>query len=439
MIRAALTLAAGVLAGASLALPALAQTEVQEITSPGGIEAWLVESHEIPFIALEINFEGGASLDREGKRGAVNLMTALIEEGSGDQDAQTFQTELEMLAAEFGYRAFDDTINVSAKFLTETRDEAVALLNQSLTEPRFDEDAIARVRAQVEANIRSRQQDQGDIAGEVFYSAAFGDHPYGSDMNGTLESVAGLTRDDLLQAFDDTITRERAYVAIVGDITAEEAGEMLDAIFAGIPETGPPLPPDIEPRIEGGVTVVDFPSPQSTVLFGHAGMMRDDPDYHIAFVLNEMLGGAGRQSILMQSVREERGLTYGVYSYLVPKRHAALYLGSVSSANARVAEAIEVIRDEWARLAAGAIDPEELEAVKTYLTGAYPLRFDGNARIAEILVGMQYTGLPSDYIRTRNDLIRSVTVEDVQRVAAELLDPEALHFVVVGQPEGLGS
>ena len=434
MIRAVFALTAALWANA-----ATAQIEVQEITSPGGIDAWLVESREIPFVALDVIFEGGASLDRDGKRGAVNLMTALIEEGSGDMDAQTFQLELENIAAEFGYDSGDDTVGVSAQFLTETQDQAIALLNQSLTTPRFDEAAIERVRGQVIANIRSRAQSPRDIAGDVFYAEAFGSHPYGTDLNGTLESVAALTRDDLMQAFEDTVVRDRAYVAIVGDISAEAAGAMLDDLFAGITESGPELPEDISPEFNGGVTVVDFPSPQSQVMFGHSGIARDHPQFHVAYVLNELLGGSGRQSILMEEVREKRGLTYGVYSFLAPKQHAALYLGSIASSNDKVAEAIEVIRDEWARLASGDIDPEALEAIKTYLTGAYPLRFDGNGPIASMLASMQYTGLPSDYIQTRNALIESVTVEDIKAMAAQLMDPEALHFVVVGQPEGLAA
>jgi len=433
MIRAA----TAAFAAAIWAVPAAAEIEVKEITSPGGIDAWLVEAHEIPFIAIEILFEGGANLDHQGKRGAVNLMTALIEEGSGEMGAQEFQLALESIAADFGYDVSDDALSVSARFLAETREEAVDLLHQSLTEPRFDEDALDRVRAQVVANIRSRAQDPGDIASDTFYSMAFGDHPYGSDLSGTLDSVGGLTREDMLQAFEDTIVRSRAHVSVVGDITAEDAGLMLDELFEGLPADGPELPPSIEVGIDGGVTVIDFPSPQSVAFFGHEGMDRNDPDFFAAHILNEILGGSGRQSILMEEVREKRGLTYGVGSYLVPKEHAALYLGSVASANDRVAQAIEVIRSEWARLAEDGITEEQLAEAKTYITGEYPLRFDGNARIANILVGMQFTGLPADYIETRNTQIEAVTLEDVNRVAAELLKPEALHFVVVGQPEGL--
>jgi zinc protease len=140
----------------------------------------------------------------------------------------------------------------------------------------------------------------------------------------------------------------------------------------------------------------------------------------------------------MQEVREKRGLTYGIGTYLVPRDHAAMILGSVASSNDTMAEAISVIRDEWARIAAEGVTEAELAAAKTYITGEYPLRFDGNAQIAEIMVGMQMIDLPPDYVINRNSYIEAVTREDVARVAAELLDADALHFTVVGQPTGLG-
>jgi zinc protease len=174
-------------------------------------------------------------------------------------------------------------------------------------------------------------------------------------------------------------------------------------------------------------------------LFGHAGIKRDADDFFAAYLLNEVLGGRGLESRLMREVREERGLTYGIYTYLVPKDLTEMYLGQVASANGTIAEAIEVVRDEWSKLATDGVTAEELAQAKTYLTGAYPLRFDGNAEIAGILAGMQWTDLTPEYIVNRNDFVNAVTLDDVNRVAAELLNPEGLHFVVVGQPDGLES
>jgi zinc protease len=419
-----------------LALPARA-IDIQEVTSPGGLKAWLVQEPSIPFTALQLRFKGGAALDRPGKRGSVYLMSGLIEEGAGDLNAREFAAAQEALAASFSYRAFDDGLSISAKFLTENRDEAVALLKLALTQANFDEDAVARVKSQVLSGIASDLKDPNKIAGVTFDRMAFGDHPYGSAKEGSVESVTALTREDVVTAYRDVLTKERVFVGAVGDISAEELGALMDDLLGGLPETGAPLPGRADYALDGGVTVVDFPTPQSVAVFGHEGLTRDDPDFFAAFVMNQILGAGGFGSRLMEEVREKRGLTYGVSTYLLPMDNAELFLGQVASANDRVGQAMSVIRSEWAKLASDGVTEDELEDAKKYLTGAYPLRFDGNTSIARILVGMQEDGLPKSYIDTRNAKVEAVTLADIRRVAARLLQPDALHFVVVGQPTGV--
>ena len=429
-----------ILVATVLALPLRAEVDIREVTSPGGLRAWLVEEPSIPFVALEIRFRGGASLDEPGKRGAVSLMTSTLEEGAGDMDAREFARRKDVLAASFGYNAGDDSVTVTARFLTENREEAVELLRASLVSPRFDEDAVERVRQQLLSNIRSDSTDPRSLARKAFDRMAYGsDHPYGSSPDGTEESVSALTRDDLVAAHRNTLARDRVVIGAVGDIDAEALGRMIDRLLGDLPETGAPMPGPAKVSIDGGVTVVPFETPQSVAIFGHEGIERDHPDFFPAYVLNQIIGAGGFESRLMTEVREKRGLTYGVYSYLAPKDWAATYQGSVSSANDRIGEAIDVIRAEWRRMAEEGVTEEELEDAKLYLTGAYPLRFDGNANIASILVAMQLDDLPIDYIATRNDKVNAVTLEQANEVASWLYKPDKLHFVVVGQPAGLES
>ena len=419
------------------ALPVHAEIEIDEVTTPGGLDAWLVEDHSIPFVALEIRFRGGASLDAPDAQGATNLMVGLLEEGAADMTAQEFAKARDALAAKFSYDVSDDAVSVSARMLTENRDEAAALLRASLVAPRFDADAIERVRGQVLSGLRSAQTDPRDLASRTFDRLVFGDHPYGSPLEGTMDSVEGLTREDIVAAHAAALTRERVHISAVGDITAEELGPLLDDLLGDLRPESPPLPASADLSLPGGVLVEPFETPQSIALFAQAGVERDDPDFFAAYVLNHILGGGGFESRLVTEVREKRGLTYGVYSYLSDKDAAQLWVGSVSSANDRVAEAIGVIRDEWARIRDDGVSAEELRDAKTYLTGAYPLRFEGNSQIARIAVGMQMDGLPVDYIADRNDMVEAVTLEQINRVARDRLDPEQLTFVVVGQPEGL--
>jgi len=422
-----------------MALPAMAEIKIQEVTSPGGIKAWLVEEHGIPFTALEIRFLGGTSLDRPGKRGEVNLMTALIEEGAGDMDSQAFAAARDELAAELHFRSDLDGVGVSARFLTENRDQAVDLLHMALTKPRFDPDAVERVRAQVLAGLASDAKDPDAIGGKILRARAYGDHPYGTVGDGTEDSVKALTRDDMFTAMTNSIARDRIYVAASGDITADQLGAMLDKLLGDLPAKGAPQPGQVDVVAKGGVHVQSFPGPQSSVNFYQAGIKFDDPDYFAASILNEILGGNGFSSRLMDEVREKRGLTYGIGTGLAAYDHAEMLSGHLAVANENAATAIQVIRDVWADVAKNGVTQKELDDTKTYMTGAYPLRFDGNGPIASILVGMQILGLPSDYPANRNKRVEAVTLEDVKRVAARLLTPDSLFFVVVGDAKDVTS
>lgn len=428
---------AAALTALTLALPASADIEIEQFTSPGGIDAWLVEDPSIPFVALEFWFPGGTALDPAEARGATYMMMGLLEEGAADMDAQSFAAEVEGLAASFEFDAARDAVVVSAQMLTQNRDEAAALLRAALGEPRFDEAAIERVRGQVVSIIEGDARDPREIAQATFNEKAYGDHPYGSAQEGSLDTVEALTRDDIVAAHDAALTRDRVVVGAAGDITPEELGLLVDRILGDLPAEAPQRPGAADFTLSGGTTVVDFPSPQSVAFFGQPGIERDDPDFFPAFVLNQVLGGGGFRSRLMEEVRVERGLTYGIGTFLSLADLSPTLLGQFSSSNDLVGEAIEVVRAQWADIAENGITEDELDAAIRYMTGAYPLRFDSNGTIAGILAAMQADGMPADYIENRNDYVRAVTLEDVNRVAAELLQPDDLHFVVVGQPEGL--
>lgn len=420
-----------------LASPVRAEIAIQEVTSPGGIKAWLVEDHNIPFMALELRFRGGTSLDQPGKRGAVNLMAATLEEGAGDMDAQGFAAARDGLAAKIGFGAGADEVSVSVQSLTENRDAAMELLHLALTSPRFDQDAVDRVKGQVLAGLRADEQDPSAIAAKLSRARAYGDHPYGSSGDGTIDSVTALTRDDVLAAWQGSMARDRIYVAAAGDISAEELGLLLDKLLAGLPDAGWPMPAKAVLNEEPGVVVQTFPGPQSVVLFGHGGIAFDDPDFFAASLLNDILGGGRFSARLMQEVREKRGLSYGIGTGLASRDLSAEWVGQFQASNDKVAEAIKVVRDEWAKMATEGVTAEELATAKTYMTGAYPLRFDGNSQIASILVGMQMLGLSADYPKTRNAKVNAVTMDDISRVAKRLLKPENLSFVVVGDATGV--
>lgn len=420
-----------------LAAPLRAEIDIQTVTSPQGQSAWLVQEDSIPMVAIELVFRGGATIEPDDQLGVVALMSDLLIEGAGDLDAQGFAAAVEALAAGISINAGRDSVTVSIRALSENLDQVIDLARLALTRPRFDDAALARLRAQHLAALERAARNPNRIASQEYAARAFAGHPYARPSDGTPETLTGLTRDHLRAAHRAALTRDRVLIGAAGDISADALGEMIDRLVGDLPLSQVPLPPYASYVLSGGVTVIDHPGPQSVIAFGHAGLPRDDPDFMAAFVMTEIFGGGRFGTRLMNELREQRGLTYGVGMSLASASFGDSFQGRLATDNARVADVIDLLREQWLWLASGGITQSDLDRAQTYLTGAYALRFDGNAAIAGILASMQFQGFPVDYVNFRNDLVRAVTLDDIHRVAARMIDPDALHFIVVGRPEGL--
>jgi zinc protease len=414
-----------------------AAAEVERVVSPGGIEAYLLSESSIPFLSLSLHFRGGAALDPAGKEGLATMVSGLLDEGAGDLDSETFRTELEDRAIRLSFDAGRDEFTGRLKTLTLHRERAFELLRLALTEPRFDAEPVERIRNQIQANLRRRAEDPDYVAGLTWFATAFAGHPYSRPVEGTDESLAAIEVADLRGFVADRLARDNLVIGVAGDVTAAELAPLLDRAFGGLPAHSVPYQLAEREPAGGGTVVVHRDVPQSQVLFGQEGLARDDPDFYAAYVANHILGGGGFTSRLTEEVREKRGLAYSVYSYLYPMDFAPIWLGGLGSANAAVGQAVQVVREQLAQMAAGEISEAALEDAKTYLTGSFPLRLTSNDAIAGTLVQMQVDDLGIDYLERRNGYIEAVTLADVRRVAARLYHPDSLLVVVVGEPEGV--
>jgi zinc protease len=434
--------ARGILAGLIglmlLALPAHAANKIQAITSPGGITAWLVEDHSLPVVTLDVSFRGGAALDPPDKAGLATLAADLLDEGAGELDSQAFQGRLEDLAASLTFSAAADGISASLHSITANLAPALALLHLSLAAPRFDETAVARVRSQLLAQLAHDGHEPRYIADRLWWRNAYEGHPYAQPIRGTAESVARIAIADMRTLVHDRFARDAMLIGVVGDVTPEALKTLLDKTFGDLPrQAAGRTVPEVTAMPKKALLLAKLPIPQSVVVFGEAGIKRNDPDWYTAYVVNHILGGGGFAARLTTEVREKRGLAYSVYSMLAPLRQSSLILGGVATQNSRVAQSIDIIRAEWRRMRDEGPTAAELEDAKTYLTGSYPLSLDSTGSIAATLVAIQRDDLGIDYLDRRNALIAAVTLEDAKRVARRLLDPDRLSFVVVGAPEGL--
>jgi len=408
--------------------------EIQEVTSPGGISAWLVEDRSNPLLAMSFSFAGGSALDPAGKEGRARLAASLLDEGAGELDAAAFQGKLDRLSIDLSFSASRDRLSGSLAALTAVLPEAASLLRLALTEPRFDEDALARVKGQTISRLERLRYYPNAQAAIALQALLFPDHPYGKPSRGTPESVAALTAEDLRSYVGERVARDRLTVGVVGAISAEELGPLLDEIFGGLPaESAPFSIPDVRPADGGVLETVALPVPQASIMLAQPGPLRDDPDYYALNVVNTVLGGASFVSRLFGEVRTERGLAYSVWSSLAPLEHAGVWYAGSGTQTARVGEAVAVMRDVWQRMREEGPTPEELELAVAYLVGSFALNLTSSEDIASILVAVQEEGLGIDYLAERRGYYESLSLEEVRAAAAKWLQPEALTVVVAGE------
>ena len=409
--------------------------KIQRVVSPGGIEAWLVEGHTNPLIAIRFAFRGGASQDDAGKEGLAYFVTAMMDEGAGDLNAIAFQERAQELAMRMDFDAGRDVMLGNVQMLTANKDEVFDLVRLAMTKPRFDEDAVDRVRAQIFAGLKFDENDPETVASLAWDRLAFQNHPYGRPIKGTMQSIAGITREDLKTYVNRVFARDKLVISVVGDIDAETLGKALDQLFGDLPlhselasvaDANPPLGPTRE--------IIEMDIPQSVAQFGHRGIPRKDDDFIPAYVLNYIIGGGGFSSRLMEEVREKRGLAYSVYSNLYPYQHGPIFVGSVATKNEAVGQSLDVIENELKCLADQGPTAEELENAKSYLTGAYALRFESSSSIANQLLWIQIEELGIDYVNQRNKLVEAVTLDDIKRVAKRLIEADRLITTIVGKP-----
>jgi zinc protease len=412
--------------------------KLQEITSKGGLKAWLVEEHSVPLMAMRFVFDGGNAQDPDGKEGLANFLTGMMDEGAGDLDAQTFQRRTEEIAMRMSFSDDKDSLYGSFETLTENRKVAVDLLKLALNKPRFDADATDRVRDQLLAGLAYAARDPNKVAGEQWNKIAFAGHPYGRPAAGTEASIKSITSADLEGFRKATFARDTLRIVIVGDITAADAGALIDDVFGTLaPKATLRTVPPIDVAAKGKLTIVEMPVPQSVAIFGSAGIARKDKDFMPGYVLNHILGGGGFASRLMEEVREKRGLAYGVGSYLQPYKSTSVFMGSVATKNEEMGQSLDVIRAELKSLTDKGPTQVELDNAKSFLTGSFALRFDTNAKIANQLLYFLSEGFDLDYVDKRNAEVNAVTLDDVKRVAKRLLKADDLFITIVGQPKGL--
>ena len=410
---------------------------IQQFTTPGGVSVWLVEEPSIPILSLRMAWTAGETNDPEGLEGLTNAMVYHMNEGAGELDAQAFFKRMEELNMSFSCGASNESTYCNASMLTDNANDSFDMIGLAFAEPRFDDGPFERFLREQQVGLETRETNAQYLASRARAAALYPGHAYARDTSA--ESLAALTQDGMRAQKDRLMVKQGMLVTAVGAMSPEQLAPLIDKAVAGLPETSETAETEDVVLSAPAATpvVIDLPQPQSLVTFAAPAMTREDPDFYTAVVLNYTFGGGGFESRLMKDLRVEKGLTYGVYTQVSSQDKIQLWSGGGQTKNESAGEFIAGVKENMAEMVASGMTEDELSAAKAYLTGSYPLGFDSNAKIAARMMGVRLDELPVDFFDKRNAMVDAVTLEDVNRVAAEYLDPANFTFVVVGQPQGL--
>lgn len=414
---------------------ALAAPEIETWRTPSGAEVLFVAAPELPMVDVRIVFDAGSAHDGS-KPGLASLTASMLSEGAGELDADAIAERIESVGAELSTGADRDTSFAQLRSLTEPAAlaQAIEILSTVLSVPRFDAREFERVRQNRLIGLRLAEQDPGEVGQRALYRAIFGDHPYASDPSGTPAGVAAIEAQDLHRFHQRFYGAANATVAIVGALERAQAERLAARITADLPSVGPapPLPP-VARLEQASAQQIAFPSSQTHVYAGQPGMRRGDPDYFALYLGNHILGGSGLVSLLMEEVREKRGLSYSVYSYFLPLARKGPFLLGLQTQNAQAEQAKAVMLETLMRFIERGPTDAQLEAAVKNITGGFPLRIAGNSKIVRYLSVIGFYDLPLDYLERFPERIRAVTKEQVRDAFQRRVDPSAFALVLVGK------
>ncbi len=414
------------------ALAPASAANVKTLNAVKGAQVWFAEDHTVPMIALTASLPAGSAYDPSAKAGLAAFAAYLLNEGAGNLDSTAFQAALADRAIQLGVSPGRDSLTVSLAVLSSHAKEAFRLLGLALSRPRFDADAVSRVRAQMLQGLEEAKGDPGSVAEDSFYSFYFGAHAYGHPPEGAARALMATTPEDLKTFARTHWVRGGLRIAVVGDVNAATVTALLHSAFGALPEAAPPLPP-VPMRVGApGLHVVPMDVPQPVALFALPGFVRNDPDFLTGYIANYILGGGGFASRLTKEVRGKRGLTYDISTDLIPYRRAGVLLGQVAARKDAMRQTIAVVREVMRKFAAEGPTPQELAEAKTYLNGSFPLTFASNMGLSAQLNAFQQMGLGIDYLNKRAGLINAITLGDVRRIARRLCNPAKMTIVVAG-------
>ena len=402
-----------------------------------GSKVVFVQANELPMLDVQMVFDAGSARD-DGLPGLANFTHHMLDKGAADWNTDQIAERFDSIGANLGGSAERDMAVLSLRCLTDEaiQNKALATLQAIIQQPRFPEAELERERKQLLISLQNQQQSPGEIADKLFYKSLYGDHPYASPVNGTMDSAKQLNREALLKFYKQYYVASNAVIAMVGAVDETRARAIAEQLTANLPQ-GSKAPrvaavPDLPKAVEANQ---QHPSTQTHILLGQPGVMRSDPDYFALYVGNHILGGSGFSSRIVEEIREKRGLAYSSYSYFIPMRDKGPFMLGLQTKNGQAHEALKVLRETLDKFIKDGPSKAELEHAISNITGGFPLRIDSNKDIVGYLGMIGFYDQPLDYLQTFNQNIRKVTRDDIIKAFRSRVQPERMVTVMVGDVE----
>jgi len=424
-----------------LAYPATAwgmRLPVERRVLDNGLVVILLERRNLPMVTVNLSFRAGAALDPPGLEGLANLTCSLLTAGTLRRSALQIAEEIDFVGGVLSTSTGLDYAELDLAVLSKDVEVGFDVLADVVLRPTFPEDELERERREVEAALLEQEEEPVALALKEFYRLVYAPHPYWHFPEGTLESIKRIQRQDVQQFYRRYFRPDNAVLVVVGDLGPAELSGLLGKYFKGwqIGKLSFPEPPKPTPK-KGLHRVIDKPFSQATILLGHLGISRRNPDYYAVYTMNYILGGGGFSSRLLRRIRDDLGLAYSASSSFKTGIYPGSFQVLVQTKNESAAQVIQAIREELSRIREEPVRDEELAAAKDFITGSFPLKLDTNSKVAAYLTYIEHFDLGLDYFQKFPEYIRRVTKEDILRVARKYIRPEDYILVVVGDKSKL--
>ncbi|MCA4774437.1 M16 family metallopeptidase [Wolbachia endosymbiont of Mansonella perstans] len=417
-------------------LQASSNLNIEEVTTRKGFKFLFVENCDLPKVSLNISFkDAGYAYENAEKQGLTWFTSLVIQEGAGKNDAKDLAKKLEDKGISLGFIADLEAFRVSLNTLYENLEDAVSLLSDAIMRPKVDPKGLNRVFEKAKVTFNNLEKDPYFVARKELETLLFKKHPYSKSRYGSLDTVMSITRDDVLTYMKRNFAKNNMVISVVGCTTKEEISMLLDKYLSKLPSKRSkvrkmPVKNDFGPA-ESKSIFMDIP--QSVIIFAQKGMAYEDPNYYNASVLIDALGGMGLNSILMKELRQNLGITYGISASIIPEKHGSAILGFMSTDSSTASKAISAVKDVLSKVKKEGIDEQLFKDTKTSLVNNLTFFLSNNTNIAILLDDIQINDRDVNRINNYTNIINDVKLEEVNKLASSLLDPENLFFVEVGR------